>query len=81
MGIFKDCGCGCNGKVQEKKMIISLMSAALFYIVANPATFKLVNRLISGVADAQGCPTRMGLFIHAVVFFLVTWALMNINKK
>ena len=81
MGLFKDCGCGCGGKDQEKKIMISLMSAALFYIVANPATFKFVNSFIKGVANPQGCPSRMGLFIHAVVFFLITWALMNINKK
>lgn len=77
--MFKDCGCGCDGKVQEKKMFISLMSAALFYIVANPQTF-LIMKGLSGLnlANSVGCPTGMGLLIHALVFFLVTWALMNV---
>lgn len=79
MGLFKDCGCGCNGKKQEKKMFISLMSAALFYIVANPQTFLLMKNLTGlNLANAAGCPTGMGLLIHALVFFLVTWALMNV---
>jgi len=36
MGLFKDCGCGCNGKKQENKLIISIISALTFFIVANP---------------------------------------------
>lgn len=78
MGLFKDCGCGCDGKKQEKKMMISLMSAALFYIIANPQLFVLVRSLLgNGIASASGCPTNLGLLVHALVFFLVTWAIMN----
>ena len=78
MGLFKDCGCGCNGKKQEKKVLISLMSAALFYIVANPQTFLVVRGLLGdGISSASGCPTTVGLLVHALVFFLITWALMN----
>jgi hypothetical protein len=75
--MFKDCGCGCNGKKQEKKMWISLMSAVLFYIIANPQTFLLVNNFIGGISNSAGCPTDLGLLVHAFVFFLITWALMN----
>ena len=79
MGLFKDCGCGCDGKVQEKKMFISLMSAALFYVVANPQTFLILKNLTGlNLASASGCPTGMGLLIHALVFFMVTWGLMNV---
>lgn len=78
MGMFKDCGCGCDGKKQEKKFMISLMSAALFFIVANPQTFLVVRDLLGGgIANASGCPTTVGLLVHALVFFLITWALMN----
>ena len=81
MGMFKDCGCGCKGKKQEEKFMISLMSAAIFYIIANPETFKLVSKLLGGwVAGPQGCPTLMGLVVHTIVFFLITWGLMNIKK-
>ena len=78
MGMFKDCGCGCDGKKQEKKFMISLMSAALFFIVANPQTFLVVRELLGdGIANAAGCPSTIGLLVHTLVFFLITWALMN----
>ena len=78
MGMFKDCGCGCGGKKQEKKFMISLMSAALFFIVANPQTFLVVRELLGdGIANAAGCPSTTGLLVHALVFLLITWALMN----
>lgn len=81
MGLFKDCGCGCNGKKQEEKFMISLMSAAIFYIIANPETFKLVSKLLGNwVAGPQGCPTLLGLVVHTIVFFLITWGLMNLKK-
>jgi len=76
--MFKDCGCGCDGKKQEKKFMISLMSAALFFIVANPQTFLVVRELLGdGIANAAGCPSTIGLLVHTLVFFLITWALMN----
>ena len=78
MGAFKDCGCGCDGKKQEKKFLISLMSATLFFIVANPQTFLVVRELLGdGIANAAGCPSTIGLLVHTLVFFLITWALMN----
>lgn len=82
MGLFKDCGCGCNGKKQEAKFILSIISALVFFIVANPETFKLVRRLVgSWVATPTGCPSMMGLLLHAVVFMLVVWGMMNIRKE
>jgi len=76
--MFKDCGCGCDGKKQEKKFMISLMSAALFFIVANPQTFLVVRELLGdGIANAAGCPSTIGLLVHTLVFLLITWALMN----
>ena len=82
MGLFKDCGCGCNGKKQEAKFILSIVSALVFFIVANPETFKLVRRLVgSWVATPTGCPSMMGLLLHAAVFMLVVWGMMNIRKE
>lgn len=78
MRMFKDCGCGCNGKKQEKKFMISLMSAALFFVVANPQTFLVVKGLLGdAIANNAGCPTTVGLLVHSLVFLLITWALMN----
>jgi hypothetical protein len=82
MGLFKDCGCGCKGKKQEQKFIISLMSALVFFIVANPDTFRLMRRILgSWVSGPNGCPTTAGLILHTIVFMLVVWGMMNIKKR
>jgi hypothetical protein len=82
MGMFKDCGCGCNGKKQEQKFIISLVSALLFFIIANPDTFRLMRRILgSWVSGPNGCPTTAGLILHTIVFMLISWGMMNIKKR
>ena len=65
---------------QQMKLSISLMSALLFFIVANPRTFKITTRIFGEkVASSAGCPTLVGLLLHSLVFLLLTWCLMNIN--
>lgn len=58
---------------------------AAFYIVANPATFKLVRKgLGSWVASADGVPTPGGLALHAFVFLIVChllWKLFRVRKS
>ena len=66
---------------QMLKFRISLMSALLFFVIANPETFKIIKNIFgSWVSSPTGCPTMGGLVLHSVVFLLITWALMNINK-
>ena len=82
MGIFKDCGCGCDGKKQEQKLLISFMSALVFFIVANPDTFRFMRAILgSWVSGPNGCPTTAGLVLHTIVFMLVTWGMMNIKRE
>jgi hypothetical protein len=82
MGVFKDCGCGCKGTEQKKKFMASITSALLFFIIANPETFILVRRLLGNwVASATGYPTTAGLILHAFVFMLVVWLMMNLNRR
>jgi len=82
MGLFKDCGCGCNGKKQEEKFIISVISGLTFFVIANPETFRLVRRVLGpGIATPTGCPSTTGLLVHSVVFILVVWAMMNVRKE
>ncbi len=82
MGLFKDCGCGCNGKIQEDKFVISLISGLVFFIVANPETFRLVRRIAGPmIASPNGCPTTTGLLVHTVVFILIVWGMMNVKKN
>jgi hypothetical protein len=82
MGLFKDCGCGCNGKKQEEKLIISIISGLTFFIVANPETFRIVRRILgSWISTPTGCPSTLGLLVHTLVFILVVWGMMNIKKE
>ena len=81
MGLFKDCGCGCNGKKQEDKLIISIISALTFFVVANPATFRFVRGILgSSIASSNGCSTTLGLIVHSIVFMFIVWGMMNIKK-
>lgn len=69
----------------ENKWLGSLYAALLFLIIANPLTFKLVNSVTSLVGlkiveKGTGCPNIVGLLLHAVVFGLLTRAIMEIPK-
>lgn len=82
MGIFKDCGCGCNGAKAREKFLISVMSALIFFVVANPQTFILMRRLLGQwVAGPNGCPKFSGLVLHTVVFLLIVWGIMLLKKE
>lgn len=74
-----------NCQVSEKqKWLVSGMSALVFLVVASPVLFKLVNSLLGGVVQvstAAGCPTSVGLAMHAVVFMLVVRGIMEVSCK
>jgi len=82
MGLFKDCGCGCNGKRQQDKFVTSAISGLVFFIVANPQTYLFVRRVLGArIASPNGNPTLVGLLVHSLVFMLVVWAMMNIKGR
>ena len=54
-------------------------STLVFFLVANPETFKLTQRLLGGLltfASDSGCPTAYGFFAHSLLFFLILWGMM-----
>jgi hypothetical protein len=58
-------------------------STLIFFLVANPETFKMTQRVFGwafSVADGGGCPTALGFFFHTAVFFLVLWGAMLFPK-
>jgi hypothetical protein len=65
-----------------KKKIVPF---AVFFVIANPATFKLTRSLAgSWVAAADGLPTTAGLLLHALVFVIVAhfvWRLVWGSKR
>ena len=61
------------------KMKYSFYSALVFFLVANPETFKFTQMIFGkflDIASAGGCPTAAGFFLHTLGFFLVMLALM-----
>lgn len=57
----------------------SFYSMLVFFLIANPETFKLTQRLFGSVfsiASEGGCPTAYGFFFHTFLFFLVLWGIM-----
>ena len=58
---------------------------AVFFVVANPATFKLTRSVAgSWVAAADGLPTTAGLLLHALVFVILAhfmWRMIYGKKK
>jgi hypothetical protein len=48
-----------------------LLALALFFVIANPAMFKLTRKVFgSVVASPEGLPTQAGVLLHALVFVL-----------
>jgi len=65
------------------KIKYSFYSALVFFLVANPESYKLTQLLLGGlvtIASTSGCPTTSGFFIHTVVFFIVIAALMMLPR-
>ena len=58
------------------------MSALVFFVVANPETFRIMRKVFgSWVSSPTGCPSTGGLALHTIVFMLVTWGMMNIKRE
>jgi hypothetical protein len=56
----------------------SFYSALVFFLIANPETFKLTQMLFGSLITLAhgGCPTPAGLFFHTIVFFVFLLGLM-----
>ena len=56
----------------------SFYSALVFFLIANPETFKVTQMLLGSFITLAhgGCPTPAGLFLHTGIFFLVLLGLM-----
>ena len=63
------------------KLSISVFSAVLFLVVNLPQTYQLTNKIIPGTVLSNGCPTALGLLVHALVFFGVSFLSMGRSDK
>jgi hypothetical protein len=61
-----------------------LLHLIVFFIIANPIMYKITSKLpmIGGrIADSTGRPTQFGVFVHALVFVLVSMLAMNLTRN
>jgi len=68
---------------QADKARYSFYSAIIFLILASPPVYKLVDQLLGSIiriANPAGCPTIAGVVVHAIVFGLIVFGMMNINN-
>lgn len=61
------------------KLKYSFYSTLVFFLVANPVTFKVVQSLLGRYVTVAvgGCPTPVGLVLHTVVFFGLLYLIMS----
>lgn len=58
----------------------SFYATLIFFVVTNSEIYKLTGKLGNVTADGEGCPTPTGLFVHVIVFFLLTFMAMFFPK-
>jgi hypothetical protein len=69
-----------------KKSLLSLVDTVFFFIISNPFTYKLVNKIFGLIRpnliwdEIGGCPTTIGYFIHVLVYFLINFISMFLMK-
>jgi len=56
------------------KMLVVVL---LFFIIANPALYKVTRALGGWVASPEGCPKTGGLLLHGIVFAVVCRVIMR----
>lgn len=76
-------GAVASNPTNVDKWRYTLYTTVLFLIIVNPYTYKLVNSLLQSVvgkiADSAGCPTTVGILVHAVVFTVILRYMMDLD--
>ena len=66
------------------KVKYSFYSTLVFFIFANPETFRIVHGLVGStipIVSGAGVPTPAGFFIHAFGFFATMLGLMMLPNE
>lgn len=76
------CGCGTSGydgksSCSCKSPIRITLLAILFFVIANPETFKLVSGVAGNWVASGGSPSQQGLLLHSLVFALAVYLLVR----
>jgi|Laugresbdmm110dd_1035094.scaffolds.fasta_scaffold00336_15 hypothetical protein len=66
----------------DPRILYSLQSAILFLVIASPLMYRLVQTIFGGLftVAVDGCPTTAGVVLHAIVFGLLVYVLMVVQK-
>jgi len=65
----------------QKKAFISFQDAIMFIIVTHPIFYNMTNKLVTTYDNVSNCPTTTGVFLHAVLFFVLNYVFMKIAKS
>lgn len=59
----------------------TIWTTIVFLLIVNPYTYQLTHKLFSGIlgsiSSPTGCPTMVGIGLHAVVFTLIVRYMMD----
>ena len=67
--------------LQESVSVKVLVLGVLFFAIANPITYDLVDSLgLVSVKDGNG-PSQLGVAIHSVVFMILVLVIAQMGKK
>jgi hypothetical protein len=70
------------GFFDQKKLMFGFLAAMLYLVIASPGVYNIVGNLIGleNYDDASSNDRTLLLFVHGLVYFLGTLALVNFYK-
>ena len=60
-----------------QKLSISMRVALIFLVTSLPFTYSQTNKFLSTTSGLNNCPSALGKFVHAIVFFILNLVLMK----
>ena len=55
----------------------AFLAFILFFLIANPLTYKVTRKVFGGIASTDGLPTQVGVLLHAFVFVMLSKFVMR----
>ena len=64
--------------LSSRKLTFALINAVLFMLIASPAVYRIVGSLVGLEYDGENSSKYTLLFIHSIVFMVVTLISLNL---
>jgi hypothetical protein len=61
----------------EKKILISLESAGLFFLLNSVDSYKFFGNIFNMNLYSDNCPTKLGVLFNTLIFFITTYLSMG----